>query len=568
MEAVDRGKQLLVMTVDIGDGRQDFITVHEHDDPILLAQEFASKYGLDALLQRNLSIMIQENTQEVLKNSLHLREPVDSECSSESPYLSPIKTENLQSESRIAKGTKGVKNTSNNISKNNSKITASKGSIYGAVYKQLRKAASSKSISSTTSQNKSKNGSSYNYGDYLYAKGLKSKEQNEKFKEMKKQELFEKEIHNFTFSPLINTNSSIISPRVYDKPENILMKKKEEKEEKLKKLKEEYEEDYYKECYFTPKINEISKSRDSVGNIHTELYLQAGKLKDRKEKKIEEELKQIPFKPDIKDGRKNKVFETKEMFFDRLESSKKKSEEEQEKLRQKTDEIDTDPVTGQKLFKPLTSVQSERHLSRYNSEPIWEYLYKQKDHKKTEISAAQQESFKQMEAISVSKKASENSDKIFDEFRHKQLQRLFALMDSDCDGKISAGAININGIDVSALKVLTPFFEELELKNLPINEAEFTRKMEEFYRTLNVEEKAFLIRRQDKKEQEEPERKPFISINSTILAEKKRGSLPADFYERQSTVTKMTEMRIQKIREEKSDEAIKDCTFKPLIKTN
>jgi hypothetical protein len=554
MDAVDRGKQLLVMTVDIGDGRQDFITVCEHDDPSYLASEFAAKYNLDSTLQRNLKNMISENTQEVLKNGLHLREPSEDGSVSQSPFLSPIKTENFQhADSRADKS-----------QKQEIKYEPTRGSVYGAVYKQLRKSTNSKSMSSVNSQSKSKKGG-YNYGDYLYAKGIKDKEQAEKFKEMKKQELFEKEIHNFTFSPLINTNSSVISPRVYDKPENILMQKKAEKEERLKKLKEEYDKEQNKECYFVPKINKASKNREMTGNIYKELYSQAEKKREMMEKRQEESYKSWSFRPDVGTAHKRNCFETTEQFLDRLDTSKKTNEEQLEKLRKVQKAIEM----GQTEEKPKNSiVQSNKTISRYNSEPIWEYLYNQKDAKKKESEISQLEFAKVLENASVSKKTSEKSDKIYDNFRLKQYEKLFKEMDSDKDGVISGSAINIATIEVPLLKVLTPFFEELEKNQGNMNLQEFCSRAEDIYRGLNVEQRAVFTRRPGKKGPEEVEKKPFVSQTSVVLAEKKRSKLPADFLERQSTVVRMEEMKAQKKREEKEAEELKECTFRPSIKSN
>ena len=93
--------------------------------------------------------------------------------------------------------------------------------------------------------------------------------------------------------------------------------------------------------------------------------------------------------------------------------------------------------------------------------------------------------------------------------------------------------------------------------------------MEELFRSLNVEKIAILIKRYVKEEEEELDRKPFISAKSSAITEEKKKKLPADFLGRQITLTtKITEMRMQKIRNEKEDIALKECTFKPLIKTN
>lgn len=54
-------REVLVMTVEIGDGRQDTIKIMENDDPEILAQEFARKHDLDHSLQKNLAMLIQQN---------------------------------------------------------------------------------------------------------------------------------------------------------------------------------------------------------------------------------------------------------------------------------------------------------------------------------------------------------------------------------------------------------------------------------------------------------------------------------------------------------------------------
>ena len=57
--------ELLVMTVEIGDGRQDTIRIHENDDPDKLARSFAQKHSLDPSLQSNLAMLIRQNKEMV-----------------------------------------------------------------------------------------------------------------------------------------------------------------------------------------------------------------------------------------------------------------------------------------------------------------------------------------------------------------------------------------------------------------------------------------------------------------------------------------------------------------------
>ena len=171
-------------------------------------------------------------------------------------------------------------------------------------------------------------------------------------------------------------------------------------------------------------------------------------------------------------------------------------------------------------------------------------------------------------AACSSKKSCENSDKIFHDFRIRQYERLFKCLDSDNDGSISATAIHLDLIDTKALEILTPFFEELQASEETLDFQQFSHKMDVLCKTLNVAQRSQLLKREIKTENNEPERKPFISQNSLILAEKKRSSLPSDMYERLTTANKMTEMRMQKIKEEKEKEHSKECTFKPALNPN
>ena len=77
---IDQGKhgsstELVVMTVEIGDGRKDVIRIHIGDDPDELAQVFAHKHGLDPHLQQNLALLIRQNKETVEARALPSPEP-------------------------------------------------------------------------------------------------------------------------------------------------------------------------------------------------------------------------------------------------------------------------------------------------------------------------------------------------------------------------------------------------------------------------------------------------------------------------------------------------------------
>ena len=218
------------------------------------------------------------------------------------------------------------------------------------------------SIQNTSELSKSKSASSFNYGEYLYARGIKKKEELEKNSQFKLQAIADSELSELTFSPAINKNSSIKSPRNSDKPEQVLLDKARLYQQKLEKLKEHEEGERLKECSFTPKINKnTAQNRENSNKVHEKLYTQAEKLKEKQLKKKEQEYKQLTFKPEIKLTKTTKnAKESKEEIFDRLDSTKKKFEAEQELKRRKQEEIDIDESTGQKLFHPMINSSSEK----------------------------------------------------------------------------------------------------------------------------------------------------------------------------------------------------------------
>jgi len=216
----------------------------------------------------------------------------------------------------------------------------------------------------------------------------------------------------------------------------------------------------------------------------------------------------------------------------------------------------------QRLFQPKTNASEKRMIT----ETVWEVLYSHNTTKQKELEKLKKDHQKLLQETSESKKVCENSDKIFHDFRIRQYERLFKTLDSDEDGTISANAIRIDQIDEKALLILASFFEELAASQEEMNFEVFCNKMDILSKTLNVGQRALLLKKEAKKEVFENERKPFISQNSVVLAEKKRSSMPGDMYERLTTANKMTEMRVQKIKEEREKKFEEECTFKPAFK--
>ena len=60
---VEKKPELLLMTVEIGDGRRDTLTICEGDDPQKLAIEFCNKHDLDERMIETLQQHIMMNLQ-------------------------------------------------------------------------------------------------------------------------------------------------------------------------------------------------------------------------------------------------------------------------------------------------------------------------------------------------------------------------------------------------------------------------------------------------------------------------------------------------------------------------
>lgn len=61
-----RGRVVLVMTVELGEGQSDTLTVHEHDEPQDLAREFGRKHALQQRICAALTKTIERNLEELV----------------------------------------------------------------------------------------------------------------------------------------------------------------------------------------------------------------------------------------------------------------------------------------------------------------------------------------------------------------------------------------------------------------------------------------------------------------------------------------------------------------------
>ena len=358
----------LIMTIELGDGQQQHIKIHATDDPNKLAHDFIKTHDLNPELEQSLSSLIKQNLGLLDKRS----QP--------SPFLKSS-ISNYQSLTKDAMHYKQIDspsllNHTPQINRKSSLIT-SKQSRNGDIHERLyRLAKKKKPKPDNPIQSVSEKSSSYfNPGEILYIKGMTMQHSKMRLIEEKTKEKEAQQAKELTFKPCINSKEV----RYDEKPEDILLKKAKDYQQHKKILKEKFEKEEIKECSFRPNANKPKEGYNQ--KIHEELYKEAHK---RQEKQMElATMKLCSFEPNQDKPKNTSNSENKEQFIERLLNSKKKLQEEMEKLKELQD-FDHDLITGQKLYTPITLNNHDANMRR-NGKVIWEYLYEMKDSKKEKL---------------------------------------------------------------------------------------------------------------------------------------------------------------------------------------
>ncbi|OMJ81678.1 hypothetical protein SteCoe_17787 [Stentor coeruleus] len=543
----------LIMTIELGDGQQQHIKIHATDDPNQLAHDFIQAHTLNPELEQSLASLIKQNLGLLDKRS----QP--------SPFMKSS-ISHCQSMTREGQNCKVFDSTSTmkhapQINRR-SLLIASKQSRSGDIHDRLYRLAKKKKPK-TESQpmqsvsDKSTTSSLYfNPGETLYIKGMAMKHSRLRLAEEKLKEKEAKELQELTFRPSINLSQS----RYDEKAEDVLLKKAKEYEAHKNVLREKYARDEARECSFRPNIK---KNKEENLKVHEDLYQDAQK---RQEKQVElANMRLFPFEPNkerMRIGKNNA--ESREEFIDRLVNSKKKLHDEMEKLRA-LQTTDNDPATGQKFFSPVT-LQNHEASTRRKDKDIWEYLYSMKDSKKEMIKKCLEEEEVSWEEAANKTKLGNQSQKVFDRFRLKQYKKMFEILDSDQDGKISADHIELNGISEKHLEILSPLLEHMLNSGDCIEFSEFAMHIEELRNHLDMKTRACLLERDRKIEIQEIDPHPKLSANTIEIA--KQLKYDESMYDRQLKGKIISQLKFEKIKQQRDEEVLKDCSFKPTLITN
>ncbi len=206
------------------------------------------------------------------------------------------------------------------------------------------------------------------------------------------------------------------------------------------------------------------------------LYTESDIVDDKKRKKIEEIRKKIyPFKPEINKTTKQLIQrnETKEEFINRLYNTKKEAEEIVIKY-QRPSNIDKDPHTGEKMFKPKVG----RGPKNPNQREITVNLDSHYDNKLLEKKKKIHEE-EMFNNIQKKKMFLDNSMKGIMKIKMQKYKEIFDILDSDKDGFISYKNIKLSELNEDVLESLTPLFEDLQKKENYIDFKEFCIKADD-----------------------------------------------------------------------------------------
>ena len=225
---------------------------------------------------------------------------------------------------------------------------------------------------------------------------------------------------------------------------------------------------------FHNKIKKIELNPEK--NLYDYLYLESKIIKDKKDKKLDENMKKnYPFKPTI--SKKNNELiknknETKEDFINRMAMNKNQYEEIQSLIDKKNNK-NNNKNNSQKLFQPLITRGPKNPIQR-------QFSVNEKGDYEKKLNKENNELFNNEISNTMTKKNLylKNSMEIILKKKTEILKQIFNLLDSDNDGFISSEKIKLSNLNQQTLVLLTPFLEELQSNKDNITFKEFYEKAE------------------------------------------------------------------------------------------
>lgn len=517
IEPDDRGRQILIMNVDIGDGRADEIVVHEVDEPEELARAFCLKYKLSPQIQQALSYQIESNIEQL----------VDEQCT----YVdeSPKKQQQI-----FDTPTKKPQEPS----------------FYQKAFNELRATLPLTSGSSTdrpkTSKPKVRKLDVFAGlpGHRLYMKGMLMKKALEKGVEKRKKEKAVQEVAGLTFSPKIlkwTMSEGYHSERNLATVTNRLKTK----ELKLKKMRQDLEFKELIDCTFKPEICEASRelmqSRGGTAAERFEELYSAAKELDKKRRfaELESIRNTCPFKPEIHES---PLKSSRSANFTPIRHRPK---------------VPVLPLTEQEIdpecsFTPRTG-RAPKHSRNTEALPIGLYLHTQK------LKRTHPE--KQKQPAKLSHISSEASLKIVDKLRSNRYEQIFNVFYRAGNDEVVWDISRLEGYDSKLAKVIAPLIAELAESSESYDFPKFCELMEKFALKLPPIDKGILYN--TTRATPPPERPSFKPKITEFSSPNLKSRSTLSLYDRLLKDQQRTQSKLNETKTKQIEKELDECTFYP-----
>ena len=293
---------------------------------------------------------------------------------------------------------------------------------------------------------------------------LKKNINNELFKQFQKGKIiFSNKNNKKTLNNNNNNNNKNYGEYLYKKGKEYLTKK----ENEINSIKNEYEKDLKQKLTFKPKINKSF----SLITLSTNNY-NLSKFKNERKKKNNNK-NTFSFHPKI-----NNNIIIHSSFTERLKNSLKNK-----------NIITNYSNFFSDWFKPkINNIKSARENK--SKKEIFELNYNY-----SKIYKNKKENLKNnfYEFSTKKKLIKNNSNEIFHEKKIKSFVYIFKLIDKDEDNLISYLNLNLKNLDKKLNKILAPIFKNLILQKASMNLNDFIIAMNYLFKTLQFEEKQFIL---------------------------------------------------------------------------
>ena len=446
----NKGKPAIIIELDLGDST-DKIYAFENDDPNVLAARFCEKHNLNEEAQPFLAKNIAKQMKK-FKKATAPKEYSETDPSSTEKENSELHT--IQEASRPLEA-----------SELQHEMAYSRAYDYWHHLAEERDTIKQKSQKTDTQTSRSLKGRSYSplesrrkspdaVFNKLYYQGLLKKREKDQKKAAYEQEVIEKEKKDCTFTPDITplnpgvlrnrSHSPIYEPkRYYEELQKLSNRQKALEEERKKAL--------FEVCTFKPKIPESSqqilsqKTRHASRDIHTRLYKEADVIAKKRDEFVEEGRKDIyTFKPEINQTSRQLTQQAKESQKEHIERLLKEAKDKQGRHMQA--KMTSEAGANQRLFHPTVTHDK--------------YYQKRKEKDDEHYQIALDPATLKVKRLEPSQKNTETKNS--EVYQDTAIRAIFNALDGDRDGLITSENVDLCGLDVKIIKVLSEVLYLLE----------------------------------------------------------------------------------------------------------